>query len=107
VLLVPLTHAPSFKTMSSEDCRRLALGLIDLLRRVRDAFEDPACNLVLHTAPKRWRDDAALHWYWQQTPRLTRTAGRELATGLNINPLAPEVAASQLRKLRARSGEPT
>ncbi len=97
VLLVPEAHAPSFTTTSSEDRDRLALRLIDLLRRMRDAFDDPAYNLVLHTAPRRWRDDEALHWYWQLVPRLTRQAGLELATGLNINQMPPEDAARLLR----------
>jgi UDPglucose--hexose-1-phosphate uridylyltransferase len=64
---------------------------------MREAFDDPAYNLVLQTAPKRWREHPALHWYWQLSPRLTRTAGLELGTGLGINPLPPEVAASLLR----------
>ena len=106
VLLVPLTHAPSFNATSSDDRGRLTFSLIALLRGVRDAFDDPAYNLLLHTAPKRWHDDAALHWYWQLTPRLTRTAGLELATDLNINPLAPEFAANQLRNVQVQSGEP-
>jgi UDPglucose--hexose-1-phosphate uridylyltransferase len=97
VLLVPLTHSPSFTTVSSEDCERLAASLIDLLRRARDAFNDPPYNLMLHTAPKRWREDEALHWYWRLTPRLTRQAGLELATGLNINSMLPEDVAELLR----------
>lgn len=106
VLLVPLTHAPSFTTVSSEDCERLATSLIDLLRRARAAFNDPPYNLVLHTAPKHWRDDAALHWYWQLTPRLTRQAGFELATGVNINPMLPEDVARLLREAQTAADGP-
>jgi UDPglucose--hexose-1-phosphate uridylyltransferase len=97
VLLVPLTHAPSFTTTPAAERDRLGACLARLLRQTRDAFDDPAYNLVLHTAPKRWRGDAALHWYWQLVPRLTRSAGLELAAGFSINPLAPEEAAAQLR----------
>jgi len=107
VLLVPLMHAPSFTTISSKDREQLAGSLIALLRQMQAAFNDPAYNLVLHTAPKPWHDDAALHWYWQLTPRLTRTAGLELATDLNVNPLAPEYAASQLRNIAAPRGDLT
>ena len=97
-VLVPLTHAPSFTTAADDVCQRLARALVVLLQRTRNSFNDPAYNLVLHTAPTRWREDKALHWYWQLSPRLTRTAGFELGTGLRINTLAPEEAASLLRR---------
>ncbi|MBI2911149.1 MAG: galactose-1-phosphate uridylyltransferase, partial [Chloroflexi bacterium] len=89
-LLVPRTHTSSFTSASSDVCEGLGRSLITLLRRLREAFDNPAYNLVLHTAPKRWLSDPALHWYWQLSPRLTRTAGFELGTGLRVNPMAPE-----------------
>jgi UDPglucose--hexose-1-phosphate uridylyltransferase len=54
---------------------------------------DPPYNLVLHPASKRWLHDPALHWCWQLWPRLTRTAGFERGTGVNINTLTPKDAA--------------
>jgi UDPglucose--hexose-1-phosphate uridylyltransferase len=101
-LLVPLQHAPSFTTTPAVVCEQLGRSLVALLRRTREAFADPAYNLVLHTAPKRWLADPALHWYWQITPRLTRAAGFELGTGLVINSLAPEEAAAALRDAPGR-----
>jgi UDPglucose--hexose-1-phosphate uridylyltransferase len=96
-LLIPRAHAASFTEATPDARERLGRSLIDLLRRARQAFDDPAYNLVLQTATSRWQPDAALHWYWQLKPRLTRLAGFELGTGLQINPMAPEEAASLLR----------
>jgi UDPglucose--hexose-1-phosphate uridylyltransferase len=98
VLLVPLEHAPSLVVAPNSLLARLAPALVRLLDRCRAAFADPPHNLALHTAPKRGLGDPSLHWFWQLSPRLTRTAGFELGTGLRINPLAPEDAASLLRQ---------
>jgi UDPglucose--hexose-1-phosphate uridylyltransferase len=97
VLVVPRIHAPSFGTASRVQREDLGRVLPALLGRVRDAFAGPSYNLVLHTAPKRSRNDAALHWYWELTPRLTRTGGLELGTGLAINTMLPEDVAALLR----------
>lgn len=99
-LLVPVQHAPSFALVSGGLRIGLGRALAQLLDRCRTAFDDPPYNLVLHTAPKRWLRDPALHWYWQLSPRLSRIAGFELGTGVHINTLAPEDAASMLRSAR-------
>lgn len=97
MLLVPIHHAPSFVAASGGLREGLGRALVLLLDRCRTAFGDPPYNLVLHTAPKRWLQDPGLHWFWQLSPRLTRPAGFEIGTGVGINTLAPEDAASVLR----------
>ena len=92
-LLLPEDHAPSFTAASKGQLERFAASLVSLLEALGRGFDDPPFNILLHTAPKRWLGDPALHWYLQLTPRLNRIAGFELGTGLRINPLAPEDAA--------------
>jgi len=41
-----------------------------------------------------------LHWYVTIVPRLSRTAGFELGSGIFINPAIPEESAAFLRKVK-------
>ena len=95
-LLVPSRHAASF-TASRDSLRQHARALHDITLRIRDAFDNPPCNLVLHEPPPRVLNDPALHWCWQLSPRTTIAAGFELGTGVRVNPLSPERAAALLR----------
>jgi UDPglucose--hexose-1-phosphate uridylyltransferase len=60
--------------------------------------DDPPYNLVVHAGPA---DDASAgHWFqWHLgiLPRVTMLGGLELATGLSVNPTAPEQTAPVLR----------
>jgi UDPglucose--hexose-1-phosphate uridylyltransferase len=55
----------------------------------------PQLNLWVRTAP---RDAAEFHWHIDIAPRLGTRAGFELGTGIEINPVAPERAATELRE---------
>ena len=54
----------------------------------------PPLNLWVRTAPR-----GAEHFCWRidLLPRLTQLAGLEMGTGVNLNVVAPERAAEQLR----------
>ena len=58
---------------------------------------EAAYNMLLRTAPWRADGDDWCHWRIELLPRTNAFAGLELATGMFINPLAPERAASKLR----------
>ena len=77
--------------------RRVARLLGELLRRYRDRAGDPAYNLIVHSAPRGRAGSRAHHWFIQLRPRIHRTAGFELATGVHINPSLPESDARVLR----------
>jgi UDPglucose--hexose-1-phosphate uridylyltransferase len=65
---------------------------------VEAVVPEAAYNLILRTAP--WRGDSAqFHWRIELLPRSCALAGFELATGLAINPVAPERAAGKLRSI--------
>ncbi|MGH2834199.1 MAG: galactose-1-phosphate uridylyltransferase [Solirubrobacteraceae bacterium] len=65
-----------------------------LCRLARVLGSSPPLNLWVRTAPQ-----GADHFCWRidVLPRLTHLAGLELSTGVNLNILAPEQAAAQLR----------
>lgn len=96
VWLMPTAHAPSFEESTADVLTRLAGALHKLLSRVEAVVPDAAYNMLLRTAP--WRIEGAewSHWRIELLPRSTPMAGFELATGVFINSVAPERAASKL-----------
>jgi len=72
----------------------VALALRDALRRVRTLLGDVPYNVVVHTAP---HDGAPFHWYVEVSPRVSVVAGFEQATGVLVNTVPPEDAATALR----------
>jgi UDPglucose--hexose-1-phosphate uridylyltransferase len=79
-----------------EDDGPLAARLLhDVLGRFAGVLDAvPPFNLWVRTAPR-----GAEHFCWRidLVPRLTTLAGLELGTGVNLNVVAPEAAAEQLR----------
>ena len=98
LLLVPTHHESTFTNAPESLLDDLAERLILVLRAMRSVHDDPPFNLILQTAPKQYLRDEALHWYWRLVPRMTRTAGFELDTGVQVNGLEPDQAAAMLRQ---------
>ncbi len=108
IWILPKKHSADFVHMTPAELPLFANILKDCLMRIKSLLNDPAYNMILHTAPYRhkrhqnyWRTiDEDYHWYWQITPRLTRPAGFEWGTGIYINPTPPEDAAQLLREVQ-------
>jgi len=76
--------------------RGAADPLHDALRRLARRFaQGPPLNLWIRTAPR-----GAEHFCWRIdiVPRLSAIAGLELGSGLHLNCVTPEQAASELRE---------
>jgi UDPglucose--hexose-1-phosphate uridylyltransferase len=94
-LPLQLMLAPRRPRARFEEDQAGAALLYDGLRRLaRLLGSSPPLNLWVRTAP---RGVQRFCWRIDITPRLTHLAGLELATGLNLNILAPEHAAALLR----------
>jgi UDPglucose--hexose-1-phosphate uridylyltransferase len=105
VLLAPYASRLPFQLMLAprRPCARFEIDEVGasllhdgLCRLARLLGSSPPLNLWVRTAPRGveqfcWRIDIA--------PRLTHIAGLELSTGLNLNIVAPEHAASLLREV--------
>jgi UDPglucose--hexose-1-phosphate uridylyltransferase len=90
--LIPRRHERSFADAPATGARLLHEGL----HRVRSVLGGPPpLNLWVRTAP---RDAETFHWHIDVLPRLTQLAGFELGTGVNVNIVAPERAAGELRE---------
>jgi UDPglucose--hexose-1-phosphate uridylyltransferase len=90
--LVPRRHEPRFADAAATGAALLHAGL-SRLRRLLGA--PPPLNIWVRTAP---RGADKFHWHIDVVPRLTELAGFELGTGVNVNIVAPERAATELRE---------
>ena len=94
-LILPEDHLPAFEDGDEAADLALAMAIRAHLGRIGTAVGDePALNLVLHSAPPGVDD---FHWHLHVLPRLTTLGGFELGTGAHINVVDPDVAADRLR----------
>jgi UDPglucose--hexose-1-phosphate uridylyltransferase len=89
--IVPRRHEPQFAAPEPN----VANMLHDAFTRLREVLGAlPPLNLWVRTAP---RGAETFHWHIDVVPRITQLAGFELGTGVNVNIIAPERAAAELR----------
>jgi UDPglucose--hexose-1-phosphate uridylyltransferase len=93
LMLVPRTPRPRFEDDGPTGARLLHDVLGRLARRLGSS---PPLNLWVRTAP---RGAEEFCWRIDILPRLTHLAGLELGAGVNLNSVAPEDAAAQLREV--------
>jgi UDPglucose--hexose-1-phosphate uridylyltransferase len=97
----PKKHAARFEQTSVDDLTPCAEALNAALRALATALDDAPYNFYIHTAPVE--KDARInydyyHWHIEIVPRTKLDAGFELGTGLAVNPVDPDAAASELRR---------
>lgn len=97
--IVPRQHNVSFLYTLPEQMADLGYILRQVIRRIHLGLNDPAYNLVIRSAPVKEISNDYLHWYITVIPRLSRTAGFELGSGVFINPSLPEECAEYLRQV--------
>ena len=95
--ILPRIHAPAF--VESDDASIAALA--NILRQVIAALDrlhpNPPFNYFIQSPTLGENERTHYHWQLRLLPQLSRAAGFEWATGLHINPVAPEDAARLLR----------
>src|SRR5262249_20700003 len=96
--IVPATHAADFGTTADDALPSLAQLLIEVLRALRVALDDPPHPLPPHPGPRDGTDQAAFHWHWEIVPLVGQELGMEWATGIFSTPVPPETAADALRR---------
>lgn len=96
--IVPQEHGASFGDVTDASLDSLADVVVDVARRIRDAFGDPPSNWVFYSDSVGETGAAHLHWHVRVTPRLEQAGGFEQGTGVYINRIPPESLASILRR---------
>lgn len=97
--LFPKRHSSSFTDVTDEEMPELSSVLRQALRKLYFGVNDPDYNYIVRSAPKGYENSSFFHWYITIVPRLTRTAGFELGSGMFINPSIPEENAEYLRNI--------
>lgn len=98
--IIPRRHQTNFLYTPPEDLDALANILRDVLRQLYFGLNDPNYNLIIRSTPAKEVENAYFHWYITIVPRLSRSAGFELGSGMRISPAIPEACAEFLRQVR-------
>ena len=100
LLIMPRRHMACFAEINEAEMADLARNLRRTLAKLYYGLEDPDFNYVIRTAPLEYNGVRYYHWYLSIIPRLTKTAGFELGSGMFINVSLPEENASFLRGVK-------
>lgn len=95
MLVVPMTHGAHLHKAGTDTLGAVGNGIRTAVRRLHNCVPDAAYNLVFHAAP--YRASGVYHWHVHVLPKLVTHAGFELGTGVLVNVVAPEDAATDLR----------
>lgn len=95
--VIPKHHSEHFGAINEVEIADLAMVCKEFTRTMVTSLQDPAYNLVINTSPINVPYQPGFHWYMEITPRLLVTAGVDIATGIFMNPVAPELAAAMYR----------
>jgi UDPglucose--hexose-1-phosphate uridylyltransferase len=95
MLVLPRHHGAHLAQASPTDLAAVGRALQRGLAALRSTLGDVAYNVIFHSAPYKTAGD--FHWHAHVVPKATTVAGFELGTGVVINVVSPEEAASTLR----------
>jgi len=98
--ILPKRHAPNFGEISDNEMRDMAYILRTVLAKFYHGLDNPDFNYVIRSAPTGGGANDYYHWYLSIVPRLSKTAGFELGSGMFINSSVPEENAKFLREVR-------
>jgi len=98
--IFPRRHSPSFELATDEELLDLASTLKLILSRLYYGLNDPPFNYTIRSIPSRDRNTEYYHWYLSIIPRVTKTAGFEMGSGMYINSALPEESAEFLRSVK-------
>jgi len=98
IRIFPKKHLPFFENTNEADLAGVIAALQTALKMMKKTLRDPDYNFFIHTAPlankKRYTN---YHWHIEVLPKMNVSAGFELGTGIEINPVDPDEAAILLR----------
>lgn len=95
--IAPKQRGNRFFELSDEEVFELGRFVRNMVVKLEACLPQAAYNVLLHIAPFDVSADAYYQWHVEFFPRLANPAGYEWGTGCWINPVAPEIAAKELR----------
>ncbi len=99
--IFPKTHRPYFEDSSDAELADFADAMQKALSKLKKSLNDPDYNFFIHTSPSKNREKYShYHWHLEIFPRTNISAGFELGTSVELNPVDPDNAATFLRNAR-------
>jgi UDPglucose--hexose-1-phosphate uridylyltransferase len=98
--IFPRRHASSFDEIFDHEVTDLASILRTILAKLYHGLNDPDYNYSIRSGLARDGQREYFHWYVAIIPRLAKTAGFEIGSGMYINTSVPEESAQFLRDVR-------
>lgn len=99
IWIFPRRHFSCFSRIAPEELKDLALVLQQVLAKLYWGLGNPDYNFIIRSSPTSETETAYYHWYISIVPRVSRTAGFELGTGMYINTALPDKSAQFLREV--------
>ena len=91
-------HLPYFENTLDVDLDYVVDALQATLKKIKKNLKDPDYNFFIHTAPIKNKENYKhYHWHIEIVPKMNISAGFELSTGVEINPVDPDEAVKLLR----------
>lgn len=95
--IFPKRHSATFSSITDDEAKDLAFHMKTLFTKFKNGLEDPDYNYVIRSSRPADGRNEYCHWYLSVVPRITKTAGFELGSGMFINTEPPEESAAFLR----------
>jgi UDPglucose--hexose-1-phosphate uridylyltransferase len=96
--IIPKGHTPNFLNLTEKQTESLAKILKTTLKGLKDLVKDPPYNYGFHLSLNQEANNY-YHWHLEVYPKLAIWAGFEKSTGVYINTIPPEIAATELKKV--------
>jgi UDPglucose--hexose-1-phosphate uridylyltransferase len=96
--IFPKRHGACFSEQPDDTLSALAELMHMILAKVYGLLANPPFNIVVRSLGPAEKDVPHFHWYLSIVPRVNKTAGFELGTGMYVNPSLPDVCAQALRE---------
>lgn len=96
LLILPKQHHAHLQDSSESSLAGIGRSLRDAMKVLGSTLGDVAYNVGFHSAPHQ--HEGEYHWHIHIWPNLVTQAGFERGTGVMINVIPPESAASALRE---------
>ncbi len=99
IWIFPRRHLSSFDDTSDEELKALAEILREVIAKLYYGLGDPDYNFTIRSIPTDERQTDYFHWYLAIIPRVAKSAGFEMGSGMYINSSLPEASAEFLRSV--------
>ncbi len=96
VRIFPRAHMSRFETTPAGTLTNIVKVLQSAMKLIRKNAGDPDLNFFIHTAPLKGEGYGYYHWHIEIVPKVSTWGGFEFGTGIDINVVNPEMAASIL-----------